>query len=154
MQKLRVVWLKSRYCVQSSFLNFLHHFCSWLACSTSSLFIFPLLFFYSIDIYWEGWQCCGWWRWTETSQKWSFWRSFGIGSSDVKPTVNVNRFKSKFHFKLTLVNLKNLNRHLSVLFAKFARLPHFLHQMQDGESEKSYMVGFVDKGKGPDLLFV
>ena len=65
-----------------------------------------------------------------------------------------NRLKSKFHFKLTLVKLKNLNRYLSVLFAKFTTPPHFLQQMQDRESEKSYLVGFVDKGKGPDLLFV
>jgi len=31
--------------MQSCFLNFLRHFCSWLAFSTSNLFILPLLFF-------------------------------------------------------------------------------------------------------------
>ena len=64
----------------------------------------------------------------------------GVGSGNVKP------LKSKYHFKLTLVKLKNLNRYLLVLFAKFATPPHFLQQMQDGESEKSYLIGFVDKG--------
>jgi len=65
-----------------------------------------------------------------------------------------NRFKSKFHFKLALIKLKNLNWCLSVLFTKVATLPHILQQMQDGESDKSYLIGFVDKGQGPDLVFV
>ena len=78
----------------------------------------------------------------------------GVGFDDVKPTVMWNHLTSKFPIKLTLVKLKNLNRYLFVLFAKFATPPHFLQQMQDGEGEKSYLVGFVDKGKWPDLLFV
>jgi len=65
-----------------------------------------------------------------------------------------NRFESKFHFKLALVKLKNLNRYLSVLFAKVTTPPNILQQMQDGDSDKSYLIGFVDKGKGPNLVFV
>ena len=75
-------------------------------------------------------------------------------SGDVKPTVNVKPSKVKIHFKLKMVKLKNLHRYLSVLFAKFATPPRFLQQMKDGESEKSYLVGFVDKRQKPDLLFV
>ena len=44
----------------------------------------------------------------------------GVGSGNVKP------LKSKYHFKLTLVKLKNLQQYLSVVFAKFATPPHFL----------------------------
>jgi len=40
-----------------------------------------------------------------------------------------NRLKSKFHFKLALVKVKNQNRYLSVLFVKVATPPHFLQQM-------------------------
>jgi len=75
-------------------------------------------------------------------------------SGDVKPIVNVNYFESKFHFKLALVKLKNLNWYLSVLFAKVATPPHILQQMKDGESDKSYLIGFVNKGQGRDLVFV
>ena len=57
-----------------------------------------------------------------------------------------NHLKSKFQFKLELVKFKNLNRYLPVLFVKLVTPPHFLQQMQDGESEKSYLLGFADKG--------
>jgi len=83
--------------------------------------------------------------------------AFGVGSGDVKPTVLMKPVKVKILFQAHIGKIerkKNLNWYLPVLIAKFATPPHFLQQMKYGESEKSYLVGFVDKRQGPDLLFV
>jgi len=59
-----------------------------------------------------------------------------------------NRLKSKFHFKLALVKVKNQNWYLSVLFAKVARPPYFLQQMQDGEATRVTWLGSSTRCKG------
>jgi len=132
--------------VGSCFFNLLRHFCSRLACSTSNLFILPLLFFFNRYIVrWLTMRRVMTLNRNRPKMKLPVMLRAKFPAMSNQPLMR-NLLKLKFHLKLALVKLKNLNRYLSVLFAKVAAPPQVLQQMQDGESEKSCLVGFVDKG--------
>ena len=72
--------------------------------------------------------------------------AFGEGSGDVKPTVNVKPFKVKIPFQARINNIEEPKPvPIGVVF-EGRDTASFLQQIQDGESDKSYFIGFVDKG--------
>jgi len=88
----------------------------------------------------------------------------GVASGDVKPTKQVE-LKVKILFQAHIVH----NQARPVPIGNFEEKPklvptgvrviqetpgHFLQQMKDGKIEKNYLVGFVDKRLGPDLLIL
>ena len=90
----------------------------------------------------------------------------GVASSDVKPNVDV-KFKVKIPFQAHIGH--NQGKPKPVPTGNFEEKPkpvrtgvrvievntgHFLQQMKDGEIKKNYLVGFVDKRQGLDLLFL
>jgi hypothetical protein len=79
-----------------------------------------------------------------------------IGSGDVKQTVNVKPFKVKIPFQANIGKIEEKPKPvpIGVVCKVCDTASFFLQQMKDGESEKSYLVGFVDKQQRPNLLFV
>jgi len=64
----------------------------------------------------------------------------GDGFGDVKPTANVKPFKVKIPFQA------HIGKSEEPKPVPIGVVCEFLQQMQDGESDKSYLIGFVDKG--------
>jgi len=93
-----------------------------------------------------------------------FGEASDVASGDVKPTKQVG-FKVKIPFQAHIVQ----NQAKPVFTGNFEEKPkpvptgvrvievtpgHFLQQLKDGETVKNYLVGFVDKRQGPNLLFL
>ena len=70
----------------------------------------------------------------------------GEGSGDVKPSFNFKPFKVQIPIQARIGKIQEPNPVPTGVICEARDTTSFLQQMQDGESEKSYLLGFADKG--------